>query len=49
MSLILVDNASSIQFQQITLLLQHSQVLLTLEADATKRKVGVTENVSLKQ
>ena len=46
MSLISVDNASSIQLQHITLLLQHSQELLTLEADTTKRKVGVSENVS---
>ena len=49
MSLILVDNASSIKLQHITLLLQNSQELLTLEPDATKRKVSVSENVSLKQ
>ena len=48
MSLISVDNASSIQLQHITLLLQHSQELLTLEPDTTKRKVSVSENVSLK-
>ena len=48
MSLIPVDNASSIQLQHITLLLQHSQELLTLEPDTTKRRVSVSENVSLK-
>lgn len=49
MSLISVHNASSIQLQHITLLLQHSQELLTLQLDAMKRKVSVGENVSLKQ
>ena len=49
MSLISVDNASSIQLQHITLLLQHSQELLTLQLDTMKRKVSVGENVSLKQ
>jgi len=49
MSLILVDSASSIQLQHTTLLLQHSQELLTLEPYTTKRRVSVSENVSLKQ
>ena len=49
MSLISVHNASSIQLQHITLLLQHSQELLILQLDAMKRKVSAGENVSLKQ
>ena len=49
MSLISVHNASSIQLQHFTLLLQHSQELLTLQLDAMKRKVSVGENVSLKR
>ena len=49
MSLISVDNASSIQLQHITLLLQHSQELLTLQLDTMKRRVSFGENVSLKQ
>ena len=49
MSLISVDNASSIQLQHITLLLQHSQELLTLQLDTMKRRVSLGENVSLKQ
>ena len=49
MSLISVHDASFIQLQHITLLLQHSQELLTLQLDTMKRKVSVGENVSLKQ
>ena len=49
MPLISVDNASSIQLQHITLLLQHSQELLTLQLDTMKRRVSLGENVSLKQ
>lgn len=49
MSLISVHNASSIQLQHITLLLQHSQQLLILQLDTMKRKVSAGENVSLKQ
>ena len=49
MSLISVHNASSLQLQHITLLLQHSQELLILQLDTMKRKVSAGENVSLKQ
>ena len=49
MSLISVHNASSIQLQHITLLLQHSQELLILQLDTMKRKVSAGENISLKQ